>query len=191
MLDSAVKLIEYLVQLAKRREEQDKNYYVNFVAPAFADFESLHKHYLESFGRYLVGLRAQPWLYGEDPFFHQLRNDILFVGSEHAKIVTLLKEPSNPEMTPFIAAIGNYVNTPIEWSKDRSAIKYEQGPEYVTDYEKLDIALLDRLRDIGSPEAMKEWAISILNNLVAEMQRRYALVVEAHSALKRRLLLPK
>lgn len=39
MIDTVLKLIDKLIDLTKRREEQNKNFYTNFVAPAFADFE--------------------------------------------------------------------------------------------------------------------------------------------------------
>ena len=52
MLDLFLKLIDRILDLAKRREEVDRRLYAEFVAPAFADFAVVHKNYLDSFIQY-------------------------------------------------------------------------------------------------------------------------------------------
>jgi hypothetical protein len=46
MLDQSLKLIDRLIDMAKRREEQDWALYTNYLGLAFADFEAVHKDYL-------------------------------------------------------------------------------------------------------------------------------------------------
>jgi hypothetical protein len=52
MLDLFLKLIDRLIDLAKRRQEINKASFTDFVAPAMADLEAVQKDYLDSFRRY-------------------------------------------------------------------------------------------------------------------------------------------
>ena len=58
MLDLVLKLIDRILDLTKRHEEQNRLLFDRFVLPAFTDFEELHKRYVESLLEYRQTIRA-------------------------------------------------------------------------------------------------------------------------------------
>lgn len=52
MLELFLKLIDRCIDLAKRRENTNKRFYTDFIAPAFSDFEAVHKNYMDTFLEY-------------------------------------------------------------------------------------------------------------------------------------------
>jgi hypothetical protein len=192
VLDLLLKLVDRIIDLAKRREEEAKAYYVNFVEPAFDSFEALHKNYILRFQGYRNYLQQIPSLYDTDPLFHTLKWDAVFDGHLDSQ-VRELPVPEDPSSgREFILAIKSYLNTGFDWASDKNVIPPPAlSPEVISDNESLGLVLLDRVRDYPDAPASRDWAIVALEELLARIQARYAAVVRAHLELKQRLLLPK
>jgi hypothetical protein len=191
VIELLLKLIERLIDLGKRREEQDNAFYANFIAPAFADFEALHRQYLESFRRYRERLQRPGLnLLVQDPLFNELESDVLFARDANSKVTLLLQEERASKQSEFIKAIAHYMNSAVDWSQESNAVP-PVFQDYVDDRERYRISVLDRLGDYESPDDRQRWAISALDDLVGEMQRRYSAVAARHQELKYELLNPE
>jgi hypothetical protein len=53
------KSIDRRIQLAKHKQEVNRNLYVDFADPAFAQFDSAHQDYLETFREYRPNLKDE------------------------------------------------------------------------------------------------------------------------------------
>src|ERR1044071_5709867 len=90
MLELFLKLIDRFIDLAKRRQDINRSFLTDFVAPAMADLEAVHKDYLESFLRYRNKLEDQTIPLGpEHPVLASIEKDNLFSEGLRAKILGL------------------------------------------------------------------------------------------------------
>jgi hypothetical protein len=106
-----LRLIDRLIDLAKRREEQGKSYYGSFVAPAFLDFEALHTEYLRHFRQYRDMLQDRAVSLGLDhPILDALRRDAIFAAHLNAKVVELVAAVNDQKIYRFTMAIAEYMN---------------------------------------------------------------------------------
>jgi hypothetical protein len=192
VVDLLLKLVDRIIDLAKRREEEAKTYYVNFVAPTFDSFDALHKNYVIKFQGYRNYLQQIPGLHAGDPLFHTLKSAVVFDGHLDSQVRELpVPEDPSPDRE-FVLAIKSYLNTGFDWASEKNVIpRPVLGPEDVNDEWSLRLVLLDRIRDYPDEPTSRDWAIVALEELLARMQARYAAVVRAHLELKQRLLLPK
>lgn len=92
MIDLLLKVIDRCIDLVKRREELNRRLYTDFVEPAFADFEALHRNYLESFARYQLMIKASdvPLNY-KHPIVEALADDSLFSSHLRSKLLSVFK----------------------------------------------------------------------------------------------------
>ena len=114
MIDLALKLIDKLIDLGKRREEQNKNYYNNFVAPAFADFEIVYNGYLTSCRRYINLIRHPRYtLNNRHPIFKEISEDQLFSRGIKSKISLLYRDVHRKDDrldAPLLLAMADFFN---------------------------------------------------------------------------------
>lgn len=113
MIELFLKLIDKCISLVKARQEQDKGFYTDFVAPAFADFEMLHKDYLDSFRRYrdVIETTNLP-LNAEHSIFEMVRNDSLFSDNLRSKLREMYGQFARsglPEMNIFMYSVLRYL----------------------------------------------------------------------------------
>lgn len=110
MIDAIVKIIDRFIDLAKRREQTNRNLFNDFVAPTFNDFEVVHKAYLDSFFKYVETLRASD-NFGQvkENFIRQINQDILFSESSRSKLIDLVRWETDPQIGEFISSILRYI----------------------------------------------------------------------------------
>src|SRR5690242_18022007 len=69
-------VLDRLIQLVDRREKLGRNFFSDYVAPVMADFEAVHKDYMESLKRYAERLKDKTFEFGpEHPIFEEIRRD--------------------------------------------------------------------------------------------------------------------
>jgi hypothetical protein len=110
MLDLLLKLIDRLIDLAKRREEVNREMFVDFVQPAFETFEVVHADYIESMTRYSARLADKTFKMDPDhPVFGDIEIDSL--KSEHLRTKLADFKPANApsKLKPFLTAISFYL----------------------------------------------------------------------------------
>src|SRR3954468_5170048 len=80
-------LVDRCIALAKRREDVNRAIFVDFVVPLVADFEAVHRDYVESFRRYREMITTSPLeLDTEHPVMEALRVDEVFSAALRLKI---------------------------------------------------------------------------------------------------------
>jgi hypothetical protein len=120
MIDLVLRLIDRLIDLAKKREEVNRATFVDFVQPAFQTFEIVHTDYIDSMTRYRARLSDTTLKMDLDhPVFRDIEIDSL--KSEHLRIKLTDFRPTNaPEkLRPFLTAIRFYL-TGLSVSGDRA-----------------------------------------------------------------------
>jgi hypothetical protein len=69
-------VLDRLIQLVDRREKVNRNVFADYVAPVMADFEAVHKDYMESLKRYGDRLQDKTVEFSlEHPIFEEIRRD--------------------------------------------------------------------------------------------------------------------
>jgi hypothetical protein len=110
MLDLILRLIDRLIDLAKKREEVNRAMFVDFVQPAFQIFETVHADYIDSLTRYDARLTDKTLSMDlNHPVFRDLEMDSL--KSEHlrTKLKDLRPADAPPKLKPFLTAIDFYL----------------------------------------------------------------------------------
>lgn len=197
MLDLVLKLIEKCVDLAKRREKVSAELYKNFVAPAFKDFEAVHKNYLDSFRRYralLSDTRIQ--FDSSHPIFAELREDSLFSHNLRVKLRVLRLLRNDPIFGSLLRVMFEYLNatcnSPLE--DDETTLDADYA-DYVDTFSNIiRIGCGKGLNEILSraiPESERRYAaLGLLDALVAATQHAYENVVREFTNAKVTLLKP-
>jgi hypothetical protein len=87
MLDLILKLIDRCIDLAKRKEQTSRSLFTDFVAPALADFEVVHRGYVDTFRRYRQMIEtSSDFTELKRKLQNEIKVDHLFSASDRAKI---------------------------------------------------------------------------------------------------------
>jgi hypothetical protein len=187
VLDLFLKLIDRLIDLVKRRQELNKASFTDFVAPAMADLEAVHKDYLDRFGRYrdLLEDKKIP-LNADHPLFGTIEKDNLFSEGLRSKILELDALMDDKVFGHFMSDVKWYVSgaaTPPE------NVEYEpwdgRSQMRLVGY---SVTLGAILKGGGSEAVKRTLAIKALDEAVHSVQRYYSKVLEAFTELKKKLL---
>jgi hypothetical protein len=110
MLDLALKLIDYLVALAKKHGEVNRATFDDFVEPTFQTFEKVHADYIESLTRYSERLGDMKYRMDWDhPVFRDIEMDSLKSGHLRKKLADFNASKSPPKLQMFLNAIHFYL----------------------------------------------------------------------------------
>ncbi|HEY8563278.1 MAG TPA: hypothetical protein VIL74_23070 [Pyrinomonadaceae bacterium] len=190
-LSSFLKIVDRFIDLLKRREEVDKKLYTDFVAPAFADFETVHKNYIDSFLEYRKKLSDRSIPVNQDhPVFEDITRDILFTWNIRVKTESLDHLRDDDLVGKFAASILDYMNgTRKKYDPEKQKLFMESN--------RVRSPFLDGLRELfasgdgRSQEETRRLGLEFLDDSVKDVQLKYGDVLREHEALKRRLLFPK
>jgi hypothetical protein len=200
MLDLFLKLIDRLIDLAKRRQEINKASFTDLVAPTMVDLEAIHKDYLDSFRRYsdLIDDETIPLKPGH-PVLEAIRKDNLFSEGLRAKILQL--DPLIVDNEPFGRTLDfPYLLRIMKWylsgaAKPPKFVKYEDDlprdlPSQVrrTSYSKTLEAII---KSKDSDQDKRHKAKVALEDSVRKLQASYGNVIFAYAEVKQMLLKPK
>jgi hypothetical protein len=109
-LDPILRLIDRVIDLAKRGETVNRALFVDFVQPAFQSFESVHEDYIDSLTRYSARL-ADPKFPMDlnHPVFGDIQLDSL--KSEHlrSRLRDFRPDAAPPKLREFLRAIDFYL----------------------------------------------------------------------------------
>jgi hypothetical protein len=195
-------LLDKCKELLIRRESTSKELYKNFVAPIFADFEAVHRNYIDSFERYrdLIETSDHP-LNEKHPVIAAIAKDSLFSDNLRSKIDSLEPVTSESTMVTFVEAVLYYVNCASHLStilqlplNAEGLIRVSGGRDgylYCAPRAFLSKKLKDTLRSDAKRETKKSQLLDDLHNFVKFMQMNYRSVGQAHRALQKKLLQPK
>jgi hypothetical protein len=206
MLELFLKLIDRFIDLAKRREEVNRRFYTDFIAPAFSNFEAVHKNYIDTFLEYReMLLDGKSKLDSNHPVIELIVRDSLFSDNLRSKLTELIRVESNPSTQRFISAISVYLgcvsadtlgeeimspawDNKLEMQVLRKMIM--TGVACSTRY-TLKECLLEILKKPWKEDTKRKRAIKVLDNLVVSVQINYSTVLREHDNLKKKLLTPK
>ncbi|MFP3637955.1 hypothetical protein [Paraburkholderia sp. SIMBA_054] len=185
-LAAFVAVIDRLIQLVDRREKLNRNTFTDFVAPAFADFEAVHKDYLESYRRYYARV-ADPAISinRDNPVFVEIERDALLSASLREK-ARLLYANEDPNLKPLVETIHDYflqASHPVSLFDARTQ---RGNVPRMKLRESLDEITIQSL-----PDAEKRvLALEAIDRSVRNLQRGYGFVVAVYDDLKVKLLTP-
>lgn len=206
MLSLFLSLIDKLIQFRKNKEESDRRFYSDFVAPAFADFEIAHKGYLLTFSKVRTAIagakrRSFPKLLKE--IYNTVRFDSLESTTDRIKLRQLEIDKDDRILGEFIAAIIRYIE--LDFRRERLPV---ESPQKVGDPRRFEIVggmntdneirycgigsiLAEVDTNASDIEREKESTIDQLDQLLGVVLINYKAVLEAHRVLKKRLLARK
>lgn len=191
MLDLILKLIDRCISLVKRREEIHRALFSDFVTPAFADFEAVHKGYIESFRKYRENLAAPDTPLGlSNPVFEQIQIDNLFSASDRAKLWELERFIDDPVLGDFILAIIRYIRFDKSWKPRRRNVVAASA---LTQAVRNTASKRIKGAIIRSPNEglRKKKVLNTLDSIVTILQENYVEVVREYAKLKKKLLKTK
>jgi len=198
MLELFLRLIDRFIELAKRREEVNKRFYSEFVTPAYADFEAVHKNYIETFLQYReMILDNKLVLNNEHPVIDLVSRDSLFSDNLRYKLLDLLRLDIDPRIKKFISAISFYMGWAVVNSIEGHYTVSNERYDYRWIHETCSIryefkeGLTGVLKKHWGQEEKRKRAIKVLDNIVARTQVNYLAVTHEYNDLKEALLKPK
>ena len=110
MIDLLLKLIDRLIDLAKRHEEVNRALFVTFIQPAFQAFETVHADYIESLVRYSSRLADKTLAMDlHHPIFADIELDALKSDHWRTKLRDFKPNESATEIQHFLTAIDFYL----------------------------------------------------------------------------------
>lgn len=97
LIDLLDKLIDRCIQLAQRREKQDRDLYSELLVPALDEFEKVHKDYVNTFITYKAMLNGKDVALTPDhPIFNRLIEDSQSSSDLRAKVIALREYRKDP-----------------------------------------------------------------------------------------------
>jgi hypothetical protein len=202
MLDLFLKLVDRFIELRKVQRENDRAFYTDHVAPAFAAFEEIHNDYLTTLANYLDIIRSSKQKFDEHhPVLDQICKDSLATVHLRSKLIDANVANHGTVLYPFILATSRYfvrvcespfLDSP-EFQKDSSTIQMKNFtmvdicvPRCSIHYFILQIAHSDAPR-----ATKKEYAQCVVNGVIRELQCSHHEVCEEFHKLKASLLAAK
>ncbi len=108
LIDLLDKLIDRCIQLAQRREKQDRDLYSDLLAPTLDNFEKVHKNYIETFIAYKnIVISGSTALTLEHPIFNRIIEDSQASSDLRAKVIALRQYSKDPVFGRFIHRISS------------------------------------------------------------------------------------
>lgn len=162
--------------------QTDEELYTNFLAPALADFEVVHKKMIEEFLAYRALVQnTQVFLTRDHPIFNVLERD-----ASWPDIAICLRQmrplDAYPRLSSLFMAINDYVYMALT-----EPYKYNNFVEQLFSQDRLEVTTSSPGREAGK----RQEAISQIDEFVGLMQHSYSLLVEEFSKIKRLLEIPK
>jgi hypothetical protein len=207
MLDVLDKLVEALVRLLKYKKQRNAQFFVEFVVPAFNDFEAVHEAYLSSFASYREMLQQSLDFDEQHPVIAKISEDILLCGSRRQKLHAALTEIDrweSDQLAPFVTAILAY----LHWERVAAHEVYREEratdrlllpltrkaravhvmmkglrgniPRELTKYALIAIAR-GELLDQDQPKS--DWAMAVIDEALATVNYAFACVCTEYSRL--------
>jgi len=106
IMELADKLVDLVVQLFQHHKASKKATFDDYVAPAYAAFETVHQAYLESFERYRTKIRQSPdLLRSASPLLDEIRTENRFSAHTRTKVLELAQAGRQDEVDGFIQAV--------------------------------------------------------------------------------------
>jgi hypothetical protein len=110
LIDLLLKLVDRLIDLAKRHEEVNRTLFVNFIQPAFQTFEIVHADYIDSLVRYSSRLADRTLAMDlNHPVFADIELDALKTDHLRIKLKDFKPKESSPEIQGLLTAIDFYL----------------------------------------------------------------------------------
>ena len=182
------KLVDRLLQLIKHRKEQNQELYSNFVEPAIADFEAVHKNYMKSFKSYRTTVReGQTPLNMDHPLFDKIREDSLFSSEIRSKVAAIQELDGDTVVGPFAKAVSIYVLGQEQYNKV-VLNGYRSPPNAAR------LKIIEGLKTISSEaiseDKKKKKALDTIDAVIEERQADYNDVMREFTKLRAQLLSP-
>jgi hypothetical protein len=186
LIDLLDKLIDRCIQLAQRREKQDRDLYSELLSPALDEFERIHKNYIDTFVAYKAMLNGKDNALTQDhPIFNKLVEDSQSSFDLRAKVMALREYTTDPILGRFIHRMCNYImgqqigiqvleeGEPMRLNAPRG--KFSRGLKTI-------------FVETSDENTKRLESIALLNYVMGDLQDNYQLVMDEHVRVKAKLL---
>ena len=201
-LELFTSLINRLISLVNKREGVNRATFKDFLTPAMASVEEVHKNYLTSFAEYRKGIKDKTIpLNAEHPVFDSIKEDNIFSEQLRSKLNVLNPLLSDAKFGPFLSAIHNYLYGAAEprlTIRTFPAVPRPSNPEQNPWSQRVRSGYAKELTDIVADKEddekvarRRERALTALDDAVTELQNNYRTILEAYTALQKTLLKSK
>jgi hypothetical protein len=186
MLSEVFALIDRGIQLRRRREEIDRTFFSDVVAPALTNLAAVHVDYIETFRRYraLLADSSHP-TDSRHPIFEALQTDALFSWHLRSRMDEVVQLQRDDTLGPLIMAIEAYLG--------RGSAKTLLGRSSSNFRRSQLTGGLSPLFQPGFllPFQKRRRAVALVDRTIMELQRAYDEVLGQGAKLRQRLLSPK
>jgi hypothetical protein len=188
MTDTIFKIIQTLTNGFKVYKESRKNLYENFLQPAMADFDRVHKNYLNSYIKYSRLLSESKEPYNKNhPVFKMLKEDALFSIHIRSKLYSFYDYTNDQTLRRFVQSIRDYFNYSSESARFNNTLDYEM--EKCSNCYRFDTyhGLMYIFENKEIPNK-KTQALIQIKMAVENLQDNYIKVIDSYNELKIKLL---
>jgi hypothetical protein len=181
VLELLLKLLDRWIDIKKSSQDVDRAFFADFVAPAIADFEAVHKDYLDSFRRYRDEIQNGKYdLDSFNPVFSMINQDSRSSRDLRLKLFELEKEHS-------LTAMGGLIRSIMEYLQLAFSETLEISPNVGR---ALFTQRLETVFERSSPRDRKKDALALIDDTVDGFQDRCQRVLHQQALLKKKLLGP-
>jgi hypothetical protein len=189
------KLFETLKDLIQHSQEANRNFYQDFAAPAFSDFDKVHQNYIETFLGYrkMIESGDKP-LDLSHPVFEKIKDDALLYGQIREKLYAhdTDKEKEDLVFGSFIRSIFWYMSYGqgmLECDKENEFFPPNMPRFYViTELTNICNREAGMFDSEEFDEIKREEAVKVINEAIHILQAQYKHVVSEHEELKKMVL---
>lgn len=185
LLDLIDKIIDRCIQLVEKREKADLELYSDILAPALEDFEHLYKDYVKTFMEYRRYIESsyEP-TNRHHPIFDQIYEDSVLSADMRSRIFALRSFAGDPVFGRFIRRMCIFIT-----GGDARHFLVMSRPVITNIKRHWYQSGLKEIFEEPIPEIEKDIkALKLVDDILAELQHHYQLVMDEHVRLRARLL---
>ena len=196
MVGEFINLLKLVKDLVSSKAELDKNYFDNFIDPAWASFEDCHKNYKAAFVHYYAMVDTDDFQIRE--LLENIKNDEILFSDLRSRLNSMVQNFPTGKMkvkekflVEFIASTGDYFDNRGYLRTLTSQIDEEQKSPVMMLVGAVGFAPLHQylLNKKENNKIVNKKKISMaIMQIIQEMQQRYGRVANAYSILKKELL---
>jgi hypothetical protein len=214
VLTEILDLLELTRKLVSRKAELDKEFFTQFVEPAWMLFVNIHQNYNLSFQDYIEFTQSDK--YKVSALLEKIRQDSFQTNDARAELTAVIKNLPTAKLSTkevylanFAKAIANYFYIPMGFklSKNKDSLEYKDKDAKLFNIQEGETDKSNSIEDIehsidqfinirvpifielsrkDSPDG--EQAKTVLENAFQKVQLRYHVVVQTYYKLRTELL---
>lgn len=206
MINEILTLVELLRGLAQRKNELDKEYFLNFIQPSWELFCDIHKRYKETFANHqnlILQSDDESFIETFDEFLETLNRDLTLSSDLRNELGSLIKHLPSSGIKTKETHLSNFINSISDYFRSNGKEGMYKETQELRSIRGIIHSTLARLKHVVSKTVSKdELKVNIMKekkemivkikkvfeNSIKQIQFRYSKVADAYYQLKKELL---